>query len=174
MGNAGMPFYDSVEIDEMLHPMLVETRRLDPDSEGAGMFRGAPGILTEYRPRDCDFELGFVSDGTVNPALGTRGGQAARPARQFLRAENGEITPLATSEQLVVRGDQLVVSYSNGGGGYGDPAMRDPQRVVRDVKEGWISRARAAEVYRVALRDDLSVDDVATRRLRGPSGDARG
>jgi len=166
MGNAGMPFYDSVEIDEMLHPMLVETRKLYPDSEGAGMYRGAPGILTEYRPQGCAFELGFVSDGTVNPALGTRGGGDARPARQYLVADDGEVTPLATAEQIVVRADQLVVSYSNGGGGYGDPAMRDPQKVQLDVREGWITRERAADVYRVALREDYSIDDVMTASLR--------
>lgn len=166
MGNAGMPFYDSVEIDEMLHPMLVETRRIAPDSEGAGAFRGAPGILTTFRPMDCDFELGFVSDGTVNPALGIRGGGNALPARQFLRDDDGEVTPLGTSEQVVVRRDQLVVSYSNGGGGYGDPGTRDPQRVWLDVAEGWITPQRASEVYRVALTPDLDLDEDATRKLR--------
>ena len=43
MGNAGMPFHDSVEVDELRHPIRIETRRLVPDSEGAGTFRGAPG-----------------------------------------------------------------------------------------------------------------------------------
>jgi N-methylhydantoinase B len=66
----------------------------------------------------------------------------------------------------VVRADQLVVSYSNGGGGYGDPALRDPQKVQLDVKEGWITRQRAADVYRVALREDHSIDDAMTANLR--------
>lgn len=166
MGNAGMPFYDSIEIDEMLHPMLVETRKLHPDSEGAGTFRGAPGILSEFRPVDCDFELGFCSDGSVNPALGTRGGGNAIPARQFLEAADGKITPLGTSEQVLVRRDQKIVLYSNGGGGYGDPAQRDPARVAFDVAEGWVGRQRAAEIYRVALTDDFQVDSEGTAKLR--------
>jgi N-methylhydantoinase B len=166
MGNAGMPFYDSIEIDELLHPMLVQTRKLNPDSEGAGMYRGAPGILTRFRPVDCDFELGFCSDGSVNPAQGVRGGGDAIPARQYLEADNGDITPMGTSEQILVRRDQMVVSFSNGGGGYGDPAKRDPARVAFDAGQGWISRQRAADVYRVALTESFAVDDKATAALR--------
>ena len=63
-----MLFHDSVEIDEIHHPIRVETRRIIPDSEGAGPYRGAPGVLTEFGPVDCDIEVGYVSDGTINPA----------------------------------------------------------------------------------------------------------
>ncbi|PLZ02986.1 hydantoinase [Burkholderia sp. WAC0059] len=166
MGNAGMPFYDSVEIDEMLHPMMIEVRKVIADSEGAGTHRGAPGIVTAFRPVDCDFELGFCSDGTVNPSLGTRGGGNARAARQYLESDAGEVRELGTSEHVYVRRDQRVVSMTNGGGGYGDPAARDPERVARDVAEGWVGRARARDIYRVALTDTGAVDAAATAALR--------
>jgi N-methylhydantoinase B len=166
MGNAGMPFYDSIEIDEMLHPMMIETRKILVDSEGAGTFRGAPGIKTTFRPIDCDFELGFCSDGTVNPSLGTRGGGNALPASQYLESDAGEIVPLATSEHVHVRADQRVVSLSNGGGGFGAPEARDPARVAADVAEGWVSAERARTVYRVALTAEFAVDAAATAALR--------
>ena len=41
-----------------------------------------------------------------------------------------------------------------------------PQRVAEDVREGWVSRERAASVYRVALTEALEVDMAATERLR--------
>ena len=107
-----------------------------------------------------------MSDGTVNPALGARGGQPAIPARQFLRADDGRQTRLGTSEQVAIRNDQLMVSYSNGGGGFGDPARRDPEKVAEDVREGWISAARAVAVYMVALDGAGNVDIVATAALR--------
>jgi N-methylhydantoinase B len=166
MGNAGMPFYDSIEIDEMLHPILVERRSIVPDSEGAGAYRGAPGIRTEFRPVDCDFELGFVSDGTVNPAQGACGGRPSLSARQYLEADDGAIITLGTAEQVVVRADQKVVSFSNGGGGYGEPATRDPERVRVDVIEGFVSRERAEAIYKVALTAEFAVDAVATTALR--------
>ena len=45
VGNAGMCYQDSMEIDELRHPILVHARRLMPDTEGAGRFR-RPGVPT--------------------------------------------------------------------------------------------------------------------------------
>jgi N-methylhydantoinase B len=166
MGNAGMPFYDSIEVDELHHPIRITTRRIVPDSEGAGTFRGAPGILTEFRPVDADVEIGVVCDGTVNPALGARGGEPAAPAKQFLRSDSGKTRPLGTSEHIVIMRDETMVSYSNGGGGFGDPRRRDPEQLARDVREGWVTAARAATVYGAVLDDAGQVDVAATVRKR--------
>ena len=167
MGNAGMPLIDSIEIDEIHHPMLVHERRLITDGEGAGAFRGAPGARIEFGPLGCDMEIGYVSDGTINAAQGTRGGRAGAPARQFKRTRDGELVPLPdVSAQFVIAEGESVVSYTAGGGGYGDPVERDPEHVRRDVCEGWISRARARSVYAVVIDDNGEVDRAGTRALR--------
>ena len=49
-----------------------------------------------------------------------------------------------------------------GGGGYGPPEERDPERVLRDVLEGKVSAERARDVYGVAI-DDRRLDEAATR-----------
>ena len=54
-----------------------------------------------------------------------------------------------------------------GGGGFGDPATRDPVRVARDVRLGYVSRQTALNAYKVALHDDGSLDEVATAKARG-------
>ncbi len=54
-----------------------------------------------------------------------------------------------------------------GGGGYGDPLEREPDQVLRDVAEGYISRNAAREDYGVVLTEDgASVDPAATAELR--------
>ena len=53
-----------------------------------------------------------------------------------------------------------------GGGGFGDPAERDPVQVALDVADGLISREIAVRDYRVALAADGGLDRVATTRLR--------
>ena len=53
-----------------------------------------------------------------------------------------------------------------GGGGYGNPLERDPQRVRTDVLRGYVTREGARNSYGVALRDDLSIDEAATKALR--------
>ena len=62
---------------------------------------------------------------------------------------------------------------SNGGGGFGDPRRRDPERVLRDVRDGYVTVEGAARDYGVVVVGDpeldpegLSVDVEATRRLR--------
>ena len=45
-------------------------------------------------------------------------------------------------------------------------AIKAAMSVAKDVAEGWVSRQRAADVYRVALREDFSIDEVATAGLR--------
>ncbi|HYQ94364.1 MAG TPA: hypothetical protein VEP70_05975, partial [Burkholderiales bacterium] len=61
---------------------------------------------------------------------------------------------------------------TGGGGGWGEPLERDPERVRFDVLEEFVSRAAARDLYGVALRDDLSVDQAATRDLRRKLGRA--
>ncbi len=60
-----------------------------------------------------------------------------------------------------------MISYRTcGGGGYGPPAEREPSLVVRDVREGKVSAARARELYRVEIDSSGGLDPVATARLR--------
>jgi N-methylhydantoinase B len=53
-----------------------------------------------------------------------------------------------------------------GAGGFGAPALRDPDRVWADVQSGLVSRAAARDIYKVAFHDDLTVDRPATAALR--------
>lgn len=67
---------------------------------------------------------------------------------------------------------ESIVSLSAGGGGYGDPLDRDPERVLEDVVDEWISPERARAAYGVVLAGDpdrwetLRVDTRATAEER--------
>jgi N-methylhydantoinase B len=61
---------------------------------------------------------------------------------------------------------QKVRLETPGGGGFGDPATREPARVARDVELGYISRESARRDYRVLLRDDGTLDAEATAKAR--------
>src|SRR5271156_3973884 len=130
MGNAGMPFYDSIELDELHCPLIVHTRRLRRDSEGPGMFRGAPGAEIEYGPVDCDVEVGFACDGVINPAQGVRGGGSRALAGASRRRAGGERRRLPGSSHLVVAQGESLISLTAGGGGYGSPLDRTPESVA--------------------------------------------
>lgn len=171
VGNAGMCYQDSIEIDELRHPILVHARRLMPDTEGAGRFRGALGAYSEFSPLGNDMTVAYVSDGNANPAAGTRGGQSGGPSSQFRKHSDGTLEPVPGCAEVVIQPQEAMVSISCGGGGYGPPTERDPSRVATDVREGWISRERAEAIYGVALTEALELDTTRTRHLRGALDD---
>lgn len=165
-GTAGMSFFDSIEVDEVRHPILVGQRRLVADSEGAGRFRGAPASLVEFEPRAGEIEVLYQSDGTTYPAQGARGGGAGSPARNFVTRRGGRVAPADGWATITLAPGDRVTGISPGGGGYGSPFERDPALVQADILEGYVSRSRALEAYGVALDADGNIDPDSTARIR--------
>ena len=172
IGAAGFLFRDSVEIDEMKYPLVVHEQRIIADSEGAGRFRGSPGAYVEFGPIDgCELDVVYLSDGTSNASEGVRGGLPGGRASQRKRGRDGELSDeLGSYAQLRLQPGETIVGHTCGGGGYGPPAERDPQRVAADVREGWISRERAFDVYGVAVGENGEVDETATAARREAVG----
>ena len=86
------------------------------------------------------------------------------------------VSPVVT-EHLLDTGDQLVYDFG-GGGGWGDPLRRDPQAVLDDVWDEYVSIAGARRDYGVVVTGtvdamDLAVDDPATTLLRQELGEKR-
>jgi N-methylhydantoinase B len=180
VGNAGLCRIDTLEVDELHYPILLKSRRLVPDTEGPGTFRGAPSIYAEFGPvDDCTMKVLYTADGTINTAQGARGGGSGSPCRALKRETDGSETVLPACYGVTLKPGEMVISQSSGGGGYGSPLERDPARVLHDLREGWISATRAADVYGVvtvgsADDDTLAIDAPATTRrrasLRQPKG----
>ena len=171
-GNAGMCRIDSVEVDELHHPIIVDDRHIMEDTEGAGTFRGAPSIYAEYGPAgDNAMTVLYATDGTITPAAGTRGGGAGGRSRAATLRVDRTAVELPPVHGLTLQPGEKIVSHSSGGGGYGAPDERNPQRVLHDAREGWISLTRARDTYGVVLTgsremDDLALDEAATATER--------
>ena len=164
--DGGSMMRDSTEVLELLRPIRVWADRIVPDTEGAGRFRGAPSLYVEYGPVGTELEVLYAADGTVNPALGVRGGQSGALCRPALRRADGEVVELEAWARVVLQPGETIISVSSGGGGYGPPHEREVERVLLDIAENWISPSRAAEVYGVVLADDGSLDGAATEARR--------
>lgn len=156
----------SIEGIEMKCPVLVKARALRRDSAGPGKFRGGLGV---------DLQLHNFVDGKWNferanrrgcPAWGLWGGKAGESGGYYLRGPGeSEYRAMHGSHRPVEKNSDVIVR-TGGGGGWGDPLERDPERVRGDVLEELVSREAARRDYGVALRDDLSLDEAATRALR--------
>ncbi|MGH2974188.1 MAG: hydantoinase B/oxoprolinase family protein [Solirubrobacterales bacterium] len=166
VGNAGLMLRDSSEIDELRHPIRIWIDRIERDTEGAGRNRGAPSARVEFGPVDTSIEVMWASDGNLNSALGARTGGAGAPASQFKRDQAGVVTDLPAVGRISLEPGESIVSLSAGGGGYGSPLERTPDRVGHDVREGWISPERSREIYGVVVDGAGEVDVTATDELR--------
>ena len=166
VGNAGMCFLDSVELDELRHPLYVHARGFLPDTEGAGRHCGARVGFAQYGPHECDIEVVYNSDGNINGPRGVRGGRDGTRSRQHVRDRDGNAVEIPAFGRVTLHEGELMCSFSCGGGGYGTPAERDPDAVARDVAMGFVSCERAQSVYGVVLNGRGAVDAAATGACR--------
>jgi N-methylhydantoinase B/oxoprolinase/acetone carboxylase alpha subunit len=164
----------NTETFESRSPVLELFRREVCDTGGSGRYRGGVtvGFGHVIHKAEGDATLGITASGAAMPGgFGLAGGApGAAVSNVILRASNvsarlasGRI-PVAADEVTAERADVMqakdftqvgpgdfVVSINNAGGGFGDPLLREPAAVARDVAEGRVSHAIADSVYGVVL-----------------------
>ncbi|WP_171175440.1 hydantoinase B/oxoprolinase family protein [Ruegeria sp. HKCCD8929] len=130
-----------VEITESVAPVTIWKRELRPDSGGAGQYRGGLGQRIEMTSANSAPFIVFLSVERLKfPALGRMGGQPGVPGRIRFR---GADTDIPGKGELRVQGDDYLIFETPGGGGFGDPADRDPEALALDLKRGLVTPAGA-------------------------------
>ena len=155
------------EVIENRFPLRMERHELRQDSGGPGKNRGGLGILREYRILGHEARMMCIMDRKVDPPWGLWDGKAAAHCRTVVNpGTDREVVHQKIMGELVRDGD-LISVQTGGGGGWGDPLERDPEKVQRDVRAGYISFAAAKKEYGVVLdRETLEIDREATEKLR--------
>ncbi len=155
-----------IEETESNYPVRIPRYELVDDSDGPGRTRGGLGLRRDYAFFNHEVTFTVLADRDRAGPHGLDGGMPGKRARYVLNpdGENRELNSKTTVQ--LQPGD--VISYRTaGGGGFGNPAERLPEAVLRDVRDGKISRERAHRFYRVAMTEDGgSVDEAATAELR--------
>ena len=158
----------SAEALENGMPLLVERSELRMDSGGEGETRGGLGLRRALRLREGEARYSVLSDRAVIPPFGVGGAGPGAPVRVSVHhdaVETDLATPGKATGHTINAGD-VVVLESAGGGGFGDPLTRDPERVARDVGAGYVSADRARQGYGVVLTPAGRVDETATAAQR--------
>ena len=120
--------------------------------------------------RDYDFygenaSFSLLTDRTKSDPWGLFGGRSAAPSEFVLNPESENERPLGSKSTTDLDSEDVVSLRTPGGGGYGEPTEREPERVVEDIRDGKVSPAAAAEEYGVVL-DDGDLDAEATDECR--------
>ncbi len=157
------------EIFESDTPLILQSREMVTDSGGAGMQRGGLGYREVYTvPDDQDAPDGPVTaillhcGGFERGASGLFGGKVGAKGGYTI---NGVATDWGGAEYL--KPGDTIVHIHGGGGGYGDPLERDPEMVLRDIVNQYVSVGSARQDYGVVVDPvAMKVDIGATRALR--------
>ena len=171
LGGLDLP---NLEFHEQLFPVRYRRWELRADAAGPGLRRGGTGVRYE-----CDVlapcTWSFRAEGLDTPSgFGVEGGGDGAVGLQTIRPSGGE--PFVPPKYGVRRlPPATIVADTPGGGGWGNPFARAPGLVLRDVRDGVLSRAAAERDYGVVLAaDGLIVDKARTRALRNTRGPAAG
>ena len=149
-------------------PLLVTRSELRRDSGGEGRRRGGLGMRREVKLLHGEARYSALSDRAVIPPFGVGGAGHAAPVKVSVLRGDRELefdTPGKVTGYPIRAGD-VVVMQSAGGGGFGDPLAREPERVRADVTAGYVSTERARDGYGVVLTADGAVDEGATQARR--------
>jgi N-methylhydantoinase B len=155
-----------IEVFEASHPMFVERYELIPDSGGAGRFRGGLGKRRDILILSTDNTSTMSTDRARIAPWGLFGGLPGSCSSFLLRDKKNGTTRLPSKGTRRVEQGSVISCITAGGGGYGDPLKRDPDRVRFDVREGFVSRQNAEKLYGVIFNSNLTVDVSRTSELR--------
>ncbi|RNB84499.1 hydantoinase B/oxoprolinase family protein [Brevibacillus fluminis] len=169
--NGGMMEWNSIEVIEQKYPIQYLMQEIIEDSGGAGKWDGSPATKVIMKPRKDKVTFIYVCDGKYNPPRGARGGHDGSPANAAMYhvaqgLESKVDLPMFHSIELGP--EEALISEISSGGGYGNPYERDPEMVRFRVKEGWVSRQKAKDVYGVVFETEESfrIDYKETEALR--------
>jgi N-methylhydantoinase B len=145
----------TAEINETLLPQRLLSSDLATDTGGAGRWRGQCGSLYLKEALTRQTVYTFVG-GMKYPSQGVAGGGNGSPLLLYLRS-GGPRRYFVEHRALGVELEpgERVELHDGGGGGFGDPLEREPEKVRDDVLDEYVSREAAERVYGVVLRGDL-------------------
>ncbi len=138
-----------IELQELYYPLLYECHRFRADSGGAGKFRGGLGVEVKVTPL-TEFFLSRNTDRIQCPPWGLGGGGEGAVNETVIQRNGAKEKLPGKFSHLLVRRGETVTFLTAGGGGYGDPRVRDGAALRRDIALGYVSGAEAEARYGAA------------------------
>lgn len=155
-----------VEVFETRYPLQVDSYRLLEDSGGPGLNRGGLGIERIFTIKSDDLTVSAIFNRMLVAPFGLHGGHPGHTSGIFVKRTGddgfrtfsdvfGTTSPSKFANIVLHRGDQVKI-VAPGGGGWGDPLDREPERVAADVDEGFVTPGAARDHYGVDLEEGVN------------------
>ncbi len=148
-GYHGDTFNCPVEVTEQKNGLMVDRLELSNTSGGEGEYIGGKGIELDYRIVADGWWLTMAYTRSKHGPWGLQGGTSGSTNHVIVERATGEQERFSECTALTLGKDDLIKVYTANGGGYGDPKNRPREKVLEDIKNGYVTKDRAAEVYGV-------------------------
>lgn len=145
-----------IEVLEMAFPVRIERYCIEPDTGGAGRYRGGASARRTWRLLDGATAVGALCmERMTSPPFGLLGGGAGAPATVTLATPDGKVRGLPSKGAFAAPAGSVIDMVTPGSGGYGPVAERDPAAIGRDLLDGYVTPDAARKAYGVADPDAL-------------------
>jgi N-methylhydantoinase B len=141
-----------IEIVESRYPLKVREYAIRTDSAGAGKWRGGCGTIREFEIESDDVWISLWYERSKTPAWGLFGGESGKPPLVEINPGTPEVVARLKGNHLPLKTGDVIRCQTGGGGGYGDPAERDPALIAADIEEGYLTIEEARRAYQYAPR----------------------
>jgi N-methylhydantoinase B len=138
-----------VEITEARYGVLVEQCAFHNLDGGGGQYRGGRGVVMDYRVRTDDFLLTGSFGRFKYPPWSLNGGEDGSPNMLQVIRTDGKIETYGKVSGLPLKKGDVVRMITAHGGGYGNPKTRPRERVLEDMRNGFVTEAQAEQSYGV-------------------------
>lgn len=156
-----------IEDIESHYPLRVKRYELRDFDSAPGKWRGGTGSIREFEFLN-DGSVSVEGDGHVFQPWGYDGGRDGKVGGlKLINPEAGhEINFPSKLPNLTIPKGRILQLIGPCGGGYGNPLEREPDDVLNDYLDDYISREQALEDYLVVIKDDETIDYEKTKELR--------
>ena len=136
-----------VELFESRYGLEVEQYAFNTEGGGAGQFRGGRGVVLDYRVTSPEAFLTYAASRTERRPWGLAGGALGSTNYAQIIRGNGRVERFGMCTTVrAEKGDVIRLTTANGGG-YGNPADRDPTALERDLLNGYVTAEQADREY---------------------------
>lgn len=135
-----------VEMHELTCPVRISRFEFIPDSGGPGQYRGGNGVRKDVELLAPKGRLSLLSDRHIYPPYGLNEGMDGKTGQTIL-IRNGSSTALSSKQVVNLQAGDVISFRVSGAGGHGNPALRSPEMIFRDIEAGYCSAEKAAQIY---------------------------
>ncbi|PZX10659.1 N-methylhydantoinase B [Palleronia aestuarii] len=161
---ANMASY-SIETVESENPLVVTANEFVDDTAGAGKFRGGTAMRRDWMLLEDEATLSVRADRQSHRPFGLAGGHDGAPGRNIMVGADGTTRTLVSKFTMAMCKGDVFTHHLPSGGGYGDPLERDPNAVLEDWLDDYVSTETARDVYGIVIADGR-IDTEATQARR--------